>query len=101
MNFFPVNSTSVTATNVASAAAAIPTPIQKGGFIRLVRQNTSDRVFIAFGGASVAATTSSTELINGIVEIWQMPDAATYTYYSVITSANTVGVNISVSPRFE
>lgn len=100
MSFFPVGSTSVNATNVASAAAVIPTPIQNGGVIRVVRQNSSDRVFIKFGGASVAATTSSTELINDIVEEWEMPDASTYSYYSVITASGTVGVNISVSPRF-
>ena len=98
MSFFPTSSTSVTATIAASTAALIPTP---GAIIRIVRQDSTDRVYIKFGGASVAATTSSTELLPGIVEEWENPDPNTYLYYSVITGSNTVGVNISVSPRFE
>lgn len=101
MSFFPVNSTSASATNVASAAAAIPTPLQVGTIIRVVRENTVNRVFIKFGTASVVATTNSVELINGIVEEWEVPDATSYTYYSVISSAGTVGVNISISPNFK
>jgi len=102
MSFFPVNSTTVSATTSASSGAALPTPLVKGTQVRLTRQSSTDRVYIAFGSsASVAATTSSVELVSGIVEMWEIPDANAYAYYSVITNNGTVSVNISTGPRFE
>ena len=99
MSFFPTGSTSIAA-GIASSRVTIPTPWAQ---IRVTRQNSSDRVFVAFGGSAVAATTDSVELVNDIVEIWQNPaiGQSTYTHMAAITSANTVGVNISVSPLFE
>ena len=101
MTFFPVNSATVSATTSASSGAALPTPLVKGTQLRLTRQASTDRVYIAFGSsASVAATTGSVELVSGFVEIWEIPDASAYAYYSVITNNGTVSVNISVGPRF-
>ena len=94
--FYPAGSTSVSATTSASAAATLPT---YGRALRLVRENNANRVFIAIGGSTVTATTSSVELIPGVVELWDLlPSNATH--YSVITNSGTVGVNLSVSPLF-
>lgn len=102
MSFFPVNSITVSATTSASAGAALPTPLVNGTQIRVARQASTDRVYIKFGSsASVAATTSSVEIVSGLVEIWEMVDASNYAYYSVITNNGTVAVNISTGPRFE
>lgn len=101
MTFFPVNSTTVSATTSASSGAALPTPLVIGTQLRLTREASTDRVYIKFGSsASVAATTSSVELVSGVVEVWEIPDATSYAYYSVITNNGTVSVNISVGPRF-
>ena len=94
--FFPVSSTSVTATS-SSAATALPTP---GARLRLARESSSVRVFINFGTAGVVATTSSTELVSNVVEEFYIPNPSAYSYFAVITNAGTCGVNISVSPVY-
>jgi len=103
MSFFPVNSVTVAATTSASSGAALPTPVVVGTQLRLARQASTDRVYIKFGSsASVVATIAGgTEIVSGIVEIWEIPDATNYAYYSLITNNGTVNVNLSTGPRFE
>ena len=96
--FFPVGSTTLTATTTSSAATALPTG---GPFIRLARETAAVRVFIAFGTASVVATTASMELVSGIVEQLQNPNSVAYTHFAVITFSGTCGVNVSTGPRYE
>lgn len=101
MTFFPVASTTVSATTSASSGVALPGTVVNGTQLRITRQSSTDRAYIKFGSsASVAATTSSIEIVSGIVEIWEMVDASSYAYYSVITNNGTVAVNISVGPKF-
>ena len=97
-SFFPVGSTTLTATVTTSAATILPTG---GPFIRIARETAAVRVFIAFGTASVVATTSSMELVSGIVEELQNPNTTAYTHFAVITSSGTCGVNVSTGPRYE
>ena len=95
--FFPVASTSVTATS-SSSATALPTP---GQSLRITREVSTARVFIKFGGSDVAATTSSMELVSGIVEEFTIPNPTAYSHFAVITNAGTCGVNVSVSPNYD
>ena len=95
--FFPVGSTSVTGSSSASAAAVLPTG---GPIIRISRDTSSESIFIKFGGSDVVATTSSMELVSGIVEELENPNTAVYTHYSVITLSGTCKANISTGPRF-
>lgn len=95
--FFPVDSTSVTATT-SSAATALPTP---GQSLRITREVSATRVFIKFGTSGVTATTSSMELVSGIVEEFTVPNPSAYSHFAVITNAGTCGVNVSVSPNYE
>jgi hypothetical protein len=96
--FFPVGSTTLTATTTTSAATPLPTG---GPFIRIARETAAVRVFIAFGTASVVATTANMELVSGIVEELQNPNSTAYTHFAVITNTSTCGVNLSTGPRYE
>lgn len=99
--FFPVGSVSVSATT-SSAATILPLggATSPGPMIRVARESSAIRVFIAFGTSGVAATTSSMELISGVVEELEIPNPATYTYFAVITDSGTCGVNVSTGPRY-
>lgn len=94
--FFPVGSTSVSATTSALSSTAIPTG---GPMIRIARETSASRVFIAFSSGTATATTSSMELVSGIVEELENPGG--YANFSVITDAGTCGVNISCGPRYK
>lgn len=94
--FFPVGSTSVSATSSALASTAIPTG---GPMIRIARETGSPRVFIKFHATAATATTSDMELVSGVVEELENPGG--YSYFSVITDAGTCGVNISTGPRYK
>lgn len=93
--FFPVGSASVSATTSALASTAIPTG---GPMIRVARETSASRVFIAFHATSATATTSSMELVSGVVEELENPGG--YSFFSVITDAGTCGVNVSTGPRY-
>lgn len=95
--FFPVSATSVTATT-SSAATALPTP---GQALRVTREVSAIRVFIAFGTSGVTATTSSTELVSGVVEEFTIPNPSAYSHFAVITNSGTCGVNVSVGPNYD
>jgi hypothetical protein len=41
------------------------------------------------------------ELVSGIVEELQNPNAVAYTHFAVITFSGTCGVNVSTGPRYE
>lgn len=94
--FFPVGSTSVSATSSALASTAIPSG---GPVLRVARETSAVRVFIAFHATSATATTSSMELVSGVVE--ELDNPGGYAYFSVITDAGTCGVNISAGPRYK
>lgn len=94
--FFPVGSTSVSATSSALSGTAIPTG---GPMFRIARETSSVRVFIKFGtSSSVAATVSDMELVSGVVEELENPGG--YSHFSVITDTGICGVNIACGPRY-
>lgn len=94
--FFPVGSTSVSATSSALASTAIPAG---GPIIRVARETSAARVFIKFHATSATATSSDMELVSGVVEELENPGG--YAYFSVIADAGTCGVNISCGPRYK
>lgn len=97
MAFFPVAATDVTA-STTTAATALPTP---GKTIRVSRESNSSRCFVKFGGPSIEVTTTNgMELVAGVVESFDLPDAG-YTNFALITDSGTVKVNVSVSPKFD
>lgn len=95
--FFPVAAVSVAGTT-SSQATVIPTG---GKMLRVSRDTSAARVFIAFGTSGVTATTSSMELVSGIVEELEIPNTTAYTYFAIITASGTCNVNLSVSPKYE
>lgn len=97
--FFPVGSASVAAALTATAALALPSG---GPMIRLSRQTSAAAVYIKFGGSDVVATTSSMELVSGVVEELENPNTSIYTHYSIVSDdAATCRVNIACGPRYK
>ena len=68
--FFPVGATSTTALT-SSAVTALPSG---GPLLRIARETSSVRVFIAFGANSITATLASMELVSGVVEELESPN---------------------------
>jgi len=101
--FFPVGSVSVSATT-SSAATILPagTATYAGPMLRIAREISTARVFIAFGLVNATtATASSMELTSGVVEELEIPNKLIYTHFAVITDTGTCGVNVSTGPFFE
>lgn len=102
--FFPTASDSQSAGSGGAVRAVLPVASGAsvaGPMIRLTRTTSADQVFIAFGDATVTATTDSMELISGVVEELENPNTTIYTHFSVITLSGTVLVNVSTGPRYK
>ena len=102
--FFPVDSQQFSAYSNLTAIQRLPVG---GPIIRIIRDSTTDRVFIKFGGNDLVASLSDAdmmELTSGVMEELENPDGSRYDRFYLLSTAApdiAVGVQISTSPTYE